>query len=60
MWVGITIGTWFVDLVGDFKLNLGIVTFDNVQLLLGIVTLLSLSSYFLAKLAAPKLEPKFE
>ncbi|MBR4887559.1 MAG: MFS transporter [Clostridia bacterium] len=60
VWLSITLGTWFVDLVGGFVLQIGAFSFDGMQLLFGIVTLLSLASYLLAKIAAPRLEPKFE
>ncbi len=60
VWLSITLGTWFVDLVGDFTLAIGAFTFDSVQLLLGVVTILSFVTFLLARLAAPRLEPKFE
>ena len=60
VWISITIGTWFVDMVDDFKLVLGAFSFDSVQLLLGVVTICSFLTFIIAKAAAPKLEPKFE
>lgn len=54
----ITLGTGFVSLVGDFMLVLGPVHFDSVQLLFAIVAGLSVGTFLLTKLLAPKLEPQ--
>ena len=60
VWISITIGTWFVDMVDDFTLVLGTWSFDSVQLLLGVVTIFSFVTFLVAKIAAPRLEPKFD
>ena len=58
LWLCITLGTWFVSLIGDFVLVLGPMHFDGMQLLFFIVACLSAGTFLLAKVLAPRLEPR--